>query len=219
MDAGTLAATARRIKEDTLEETLEANLYAPPTAVVMDAPARVRAPEFYVVARTKFIVLLVATLGMYQIYWFYRHWARYRSYNKANISPIWRAIFPVFFAHSLGRDIRQSLARTGIAHRWWPNLLAWGYVVAQIISTVCDRLAAKEIGSPTTDLVATVALLPIGYCMWGLQKAANLACAQPHGESNRDFTWANWVWIVIGALLWLVILLGWAVMLGWITFD
>lgn len=194
---------------------MEANIYAPPAAVVADAPPRVAAPEFYVVAKTKFFVLFFVTLGLYQLYWFYRHWARYRGFHRAHLRPIWRAIFPIFFAHSLCREIGSSLARAGAVHRWSPALLAWGFVLAQIASTVTDRLANRTIGSPYTDLLALVLLLPIASCLWGMQKAANLACGQPHGESNAGLTWANWVWIVLGGLLWLVILLSLAMLLGW----
>lgn len=181
----------------------------------MDAPSRIAAPEFYVVARTKFFVLFFVTMGFYQLYWFYRHWTRHRGHHKTNISPIWRAIFSIFFTHSLCREIGQSLARAGAAYRWWPALLAWGFVLLQLVSVVSERLAAYEVGSPYTDLLGLAVMVPVAYCMWSIQKAANLACGQPDGESNRKFTWANWVWIVLGGLWWLLVLLSAAMLLGW----
>jgi hypothetical protein len=81
-------------------------------------------------------------------------------------------------------------------------------VIFQIASTLADRLAANGIGSPTTDFLGLLALGPIVYCLWGIQDAANRACGQPGGESNGRFTWANWIWIVLGGLLWAVALLG-----------
>ena len=192
---------------------MEHNVYAPPAAVVMDAP-RAAAPEFYVVSRTKFLVLYFATMGAYPLYWFYKHWARYRAYRGVELWPVARALFPVFFAHSLVGEVEQSLARAGTKHRWSPGVLASGYVIFQIVGSLCDRLAAKEIGSPTTDIIGLLALGPIVYCLWGIQDAANRACGQPNGESNRDFTWANWVWIVLGLLLWGLVLLGLAMIFG-----
>ena len=59
-----------------------------------------------------------------------------------------------------------------------------------------------------------MALLPISYCLWGIQNAANIACNEPHGESNRTFTWANWLWIVLGLLLWGLLLIGLAMVFG-----
>lgn len=194
---------------------MDANVYAPPVAVVMDAPSHIAAPEFYVVARTKFFVLFFVTMGLYQLYWFYRHWARYRGHHRVKVSPIWRAIFAIFFTHSLCREIGQSLARAGTTYRWSPALLASGFVLLQIVSLVSDRLAAYEIGSPYTDLLALAVMVPVAYCMWWMQKAANLACSQPNGESNREFTWANWVWIVLGGLWWLLVLVAIAMLLEW----
>lgn len=192
---------------------MEANIYAPPAAVVMDAP-KAAAPEFYIVSKTKFFVLFFATLGAYQLYWFYMHWARYRRYHKTQLWPVARAIFSLFFTHSLGGEIAQRLERTGVRHRWSPGALATGYVIFQIIGSICDRLSAKDVGSPTTDIVGLVALLPVSYCLWGIQNAANIACNEPNGESNQTFTWANWLWIVFGMLLWGLVLIGLGMIFG-----
>ena len=192
---------------------MEYNVYAPPAAMVMDAP-RANAPEFYVVSRTKFLVLFFVTMGAYQLYWFYKHWARYRAYRREDLWPVARAIFPVFFTHSLSGEIDQSLARADTQHRWSPEALATGYVIFAVAGSLCDRLAANEIGSPTTDIIGLLSLLPIGYCLWRIQDAANRACGQPHGESNRGFTWANGLWIVLGILLWGLMVLGLAMIFG-----
>lgn len=193
---------------------METNVYAPPVAVVADPPSY--APEFYVVGRTKFLVLFTATLGMYLLYWFYKHWARYRAFRQVDLWPVPRAIFSIFFTHSLASEIDQSLVRSGTRFQWSPGVLAGGYVISQIVSTVCDRLAAREIGSPTTDIIGLLALLPMGYCLWRIQDAANRACGQPHGESNQRFTWANWLWIAFGVVLWGLILVGLLMMFGFI---
>ena len=197
---------------------MEANVYAPPSAVVMDAP-KARASEFYVVSKAKFFALFYATLGAYQLYWFYRHWSRYRAHHREKLQPVWRAVFAIFFTHALGDRISQSLGHKGIRHRWSPGALAAGYVLFQVIATVCDRLSANNIGSPTTDVIGLLSLLPIGHFLWCMQDAANLACHQPRGESNRTFTWANWLWFVLGAFLWLMVLLGLAMTFGWVQLE
>lgn len=191
---------------------MEQNLYAPPQAAVMDVADA--SPEFYVVGTTKFLILFFVTFGLYQLYWSYKHWSRYRAFRRAELWPVARAIFSVFFAHSLNSEIDQSLSRSSTPYRWSPGLLATGYVVLQIISNVCDRLSSRDIGSPVTDLVAIGLLLPLGYVMQRTQHAANLACQQPRGESNRRLTMANWVWIVLGSLFWLLASIGWLDMAG-----
>lgn len=193
---------------------MEANVYAPPAAVVMDAP-QAGTPEFYVVSKTKFLALFFVTLGAYQLYWFYKHWARYRRFHRARLSPAARAIFAIFFTHSLGDEIAQRLTRAGSSHRWSPGALAAGYVLFQVTGSISDRLAGYGIGSPYTDLFGLLSLMPVGYCLWSMQNAANIACGDAHGDSNRTFTWANWLWMALGALLWAMVLLGLAITFGW----
>lgn len=33
--------------------------------------------EFYIVSTTKFLVLYITSLGIYSLYWFYKHWQQY----------------------------------------------------------------------------------------------------------------------------------------------
>jgi hypothetical protein len=189
---------------------MEANVYAPPASNVVVAATR--APEFYVVSRTKFLVLFVLTFGAYQLFWFYKHWSRYRARHRVKLSAAGRSIFPIFFAHSLTERIQQALSGAGARIAWSPHSLATTYVAAAVIGSVCGRLSSNDIGAPLTDLLNLLSLLPIGYSLWRIQAAANLACNEPHGESNRHFTWANWAWIVPGGVLWLVVLVGFVLM-------
>ena len=193
---------------------MEQNVYAPPASVVMDAPRARTQPEYYVVSTTKFLVLFFATAGMYPLYWFYKHWACYRAYHRESMWPAARAIFAIFFTHSLATEINASLGRAQVRHAWSPGLLATGYVIFAIIGSVCDRLSLNEIGSPYTDLIGLATLLPMAGFLLPIQRAANLACNQPDADSNRRFTWANWLWIVFGCLFWLLILIGLADALG-----
>ena len=61
---------------DDAPEPRQDNLYAPPTATIVDPQleAANRPTPFYVVSTTKVLVLSLATLGMYTLYWFWRHW-------------------------------------------------------------------------------------------------------------------------------------------------
>lgn len=94
---------------------MDDNVYAPPaSAVVEPAPAGAD-HSFYVVAPAKFCLLFFFTLGMYHVYWFYMQWARYRrGHPEVTIWPVARAIFSVFFAHSLANRLDEA-ARAGRA--------------------------------------------------------------------------------------------------------
>lgn len=50
--------------------------------------------------------------------------------------------------------------------------------------------------------------LPIGYCVWQLQRVANQCGKDPLVQVNDRLTVANHVWIAPGLLLWVLILAG-----------
>lgn len=187
---------------------MDDNLYAPPASEVFDTGPVVAAPAFYVVSPLKFCLLLFGTLGLYQLYWFYMQWARYRRQTKETVWPIARAIFPIFFVHSLSRQFDAAIRARDQRHDGSPGAAATVYAIAWLVSGVLDRLASREIGSPYTDVLSVVLLVPLGLSLLSLQRAANRASGDPQGDSNRHFTWANYLWLVAGALIWLLLLFG-----------
>ncbi len=42
-------------------------------------------PEFYVLSEQKFLILSIATCGMFYFYWFYRHWKNQQLIHSADI--------------------------------------------------------------------------------------------------------------------------------------
>lgn len=188
------------------------NVYAPPQAAVADHASE-QAP-FYVVAPWKFWLLFAATLGFYQYYWMYRHWALQRARTGEAMWPIARGIFAVFFAHGLFGRIQHHADRVGVALRWSPAALATAYVVLLIAARVFDRLAKRGIWEPNSSTLAVTLLLPLGWTLARAQQAANAACGDPRGTSNARLTGANLVWLALGAVLWSLTVLGFAVLFG-----
>jgi hypothetical protein len=190
----------------------EPNLYAPPTSEIRaESPAgALQAHTFYVVSIPKFCVLYVATFGGYGLYWFYMHWQRYRhtSGRSETIWPVPRAVFSIFFTHALTERIARVLGPGRRDIHWSPRSLATSYVVLAIAGNILDRLAGSGIGSPTTDLMSIVVLAPTAWVLGEIQSAANHACSDPAGSGNARFTWANWIWIALGAALWALVIMG-----------
>lgn len=194
---------------------MEPNLYAPPTAAVTQpaGPAD-RGDDFLIVSACKFCILFFATFGLYHFYWSYMHWARYRAASGESLSPVMRTLFSIFFTHALSARIDGVLRKTGRPHAWAPGTIATLYVIASVGNAVLDRLSSRDIGSPYTDLLGVLALLPLGWTLLQIQRAANAACGDPRGESNARLTPANYAWIALGAALWLLIVLGVAAAFG-----
>ena len=115
-------------------------------------------PKFYVVSEFKFTLLFFGTLGLYQIYWFWNHWNSFKHSTKTSMIPILRAIFSIFFTHSLTREINSEIVSKGIDYKWDPGVVATWVVILNIY-VFRDRMATKEFGSPYTDIVGSCCYL------------------------------------------------------------
>ena len=182
------------------------NPYQPPVARVDDA-LEVVEERFQVVAPWKFLLLMIGTLGLYALYWFYRNWTLLNRRHK-QYWPVPRAIFSIFFTHSLFEEIDASVRKRGQAYAWSHSLWATTYVISVIASSICDRLAFREIGSPLTDVVSLLLWIPMFSALYVAQRAINVAEGDPEGDRNARITALNVMWLVFGALGWILVLFG-----------
>ncbi|EAR59985.1 hypothetical protein [Neptuniibacter caesariensis] len=195
---------------------MESNPYAAPAAELKDAgsDSDVKSGDFYVVGVTKFTILFFATFALYPLYWFYRNWRAHKEATNANIWPVPRAIFSIFFTHSLFSIIDASLKSTGKSYNWKPSLVATLYVVFSIVSHMLDRLSMKEIGSPLTDVLSLAILPALYYPLLIAQKAVNQLEGDPEGEANQSLTVPNFLWMLLGIIFWALAIFGLLIMFG-----
>ena len=185
---------------------MDDNIYAAPEANLLNEDAR--SVDYYVTAPKKFLILFFVTFGLYSIYWFYKNWKLHKEKSGANIWPVVRAIFSIFFAHSLFRIIDEKIKSLGKTCNWKPGELATVYVTFSIAEQAFEGLGTRSLGSPFTDLISIIALIPIGWALFKAQLAVNIACDQPDGASNSRLSGANYVWIVLGTLFWMLACVG-----------
>jgi hypothetical protein len=175
---------------------------------------QLRQQTFYIVSIKKFAILYLITVGLYQFYWFYKNWKCYklegirREHDGADIWPLARTMFPVFFVHQLYREIKDHAAGHPVVEAWDNGKQATFLVLLLIVGQVLDRLVYRDIGAPYTDIVSFVILAPLLSLFLNAQHMINLSCNDPNGETNDRFTWANYVWIALGIAFWILIVLG-----------
>ena len=184
-----------------------------PDATSVEPAGTERTPAFYVVSPRKFIILYLATFSLYAIYWFYKNWANYRDWRQAtpadaSIWPIPRAIFSIFFIHSLFRKVKHAGQHSAAVQAWGNTAHAWLLVAFMLISSVLDRLSARGIGSPSTDVGSIAMLVTMLFAFMRAQRMINLACEDAAGAGNDQFSGANKSWVVVGCIMWLLALLG-----------
>ncbi|MGK9066162.1 MFS transporter permease [Stutzerimonas chloritidismutans] len=177
------------------------NIYQAPSAELVDAPV---SEAFFVTSTRKMLVLHLSTFGLYTLFWFYCHWKAQRDATGENLWPWARAFFQIFFTHSLGRAIADRLTRDG-HERWDYSAVATIYVVAAVAAHVLGRLTN---GSVALDLLTIAIGLLNVFPLIAMQRKANLACGDEHGQSNARFTLANLAWMLLGLVWWALAMFG-----------
>ena len=177
------------------EPTRERNPYAPPSTQVGDPGrhqgARSPALPFFAVSVTKFIVMTVATLGFYELYWFYRNWKLIRERDGTAIMPVWRAIFSIFFIRSLFTQVRDFNHAVNPDARPLPaGPLAWGWIILSLMAWL------PGLWGYLLPELAFLFVVPV-------QMRANLinATVAPDHDPNSQFTALNWLGVVLGVVL------------------
>ncbi|MFG0419214.1 MFS transporter permease [Ectopseudomonas khazarica] len=181
------------------------NLYQPPKAELLDEQSPSRS-AFFVTARDKLYLLYFATFGLYAIYWFYKQWDSQRAAMlPRKIAPAARSIFQIFFTHSLCRLISEHKQRQGLAS-WDYSGTAWLYVALAVANNGLSRVGMQNGVLDLLLLIGCVAVpaLPLAQ----IQQHANQASGDDTGKSNARISGYNLLFIIPGALLWMLVLVG-----------
>lgn len=152
-------------------------------------------PIYFPVSLFKLVVMDLCTLGLYQVYWFYKNWMLIKERERSNIIPALRAIFAVLFCYACFKRIRA----TGEEHLAM-DLAIGPLAAAWIIVTILWKLPDPYW---LISFASIVFLLPI-------QNAVNQVNAKlsPNHNPNRQFSKANIAAIVVGGLVFVLGVIG-----------
>jgi len=155
----------------------------------------IKDPKWFMVGAVKLAVMMVATLGLYQLYWFYKQWDRVREAGD-NVAPAPRSLFSIVFCYSLFRRIIDSTHAVGVATRLPPSLLAIGFIVSSLM---------WKLDGPASFL-GFLAFVPLVAA----QRIANaVALGQGSTEDrNTRLTWLNWVGVLVASTFFALLVLG-----------
>jgi hypothetical protein len=183
----------------------ERNPYAPPATAVADMDSASTSAEaadtpFFAVTLFKYVLMFVCTLGLYQIYWFYRNWQLVKEregFAGLRISPIPRAIFSIFFCYQLFAKVRDYEHPALKPRR---RLLAGPLAAGWIILSVLWRLPDPYWWPSTLSFLF---VLPV-------QVRVNQINAEvaPGHDRNARLSWRNWIAVGLGGVLILLVLIG-----------
>lgn len=186
------AATERR----TAAEVLGVPAVRPvQSATAPRRPESTRASFFYI-STGMFVVLMIASAGLFSVYWMYQNWRYLRDHGRRGISPFWRSMFSVIWVYDLFSSIKdhpESLATR--VRSYSAGAAAIGYIVAVLVS---NALAASD---SLVWLSVAVSFLGVA-CMLPVQKFIARVNTNTSPGKPQSATGAGLVVIVAaGALL------------------
>ena len=169
--------------------------------------------QYFPVSEGKLITLYILSFGLYGVYWFYKNWTLQQPRLDKKIFPVMRAVFSIFFTHSLFKLISQSAANLDRKHRFNANLMATIFVAAVVISNILDRVSVNS-GMPDTlsdntmIIISLIIFLLSSYPLVVVQATVNRLNNDILGFLNHRYSAWNYLLIITGGLLWLMLLLG-----------
>ncbi len=154
------------------------------TGETPDAPA-----PWWPVTTTKFVVMTVGTLGMYQYYWLWANWRRLHDLRGEAVSPTWRVLFAPLASYRLFERARESAAECGVWRGWSAVGVAAVYLIAHI---------ALFVGLPAwfTGVALLLPVLPVQITMARVNERV-----APNAPRNGTFTALDFAMLIGGALL------------------
>ena len=169
------------------------NPYAAPKAAVADEPLPAGEPVFFPVSLLKLGLLSLATLGLYEVYWFYKNWQCLQRLGKKLNAPI-RAVFYPLTAYWLFKPIEEQARKAGL------SLAGGGLAAVVFLFGALWRLPEPWW---LVSLLGFLPLLPVQRVVNDLNRQV-----APEAERNTRFTGANIAALIIGGLLLAMVILG-----------
>ena len=114
--------------------TVDAETLSDQTSSQDSKPTGNQGPALFPVSEGKLLTLYLLSFGLYGVYWFYKNWKLQQPSMDKKIYPLLRAIFSIFFAHSLFKRINEQASKLEKKHRFNANFMATLYVVTIVLS-------------------------------------------------------------------------------------
>lgn len=152
--------------------------------------------QYFSVAIPKFILMSVCTMGLYELYWFYKNWGHIKNKNNLEIMPFWRAFFAPLWAYSSFNHIRDELGEQEISLHLYAGFLAILYFILQSLWRLPDPYWLISFLSVFLMLPANAATTKI-----------NERVLDNFQQNSKIQGW-NWLAVLLGVPFFLLALIG-----------
>ena len=151
---------------------------------------------FFAVSVPKLVVLSICTLGLYEVFWFYKNWCLVRERERSRILPSARAFFAFFFCYGMFKRVRDFPIQSVTVNTLPAGALTVGWILTNCL---------WDLPGPS-GLIAFLSFLfiiPVQVSAARINEAV-----APNHDRNERFTTANWVTVVIGGLVFILMVIG-----------
>jgi hypothetical protein len=183
----------KRIERDSLVWTASMPEWKPAAAVTELAG---QSMPLFAIANWKLAVMTLCTLGVYQVFWGYKHWKAIRTRTGQDLLPLARGFFSIFFFNALVQEVNDAAVAQQIDRRLPPSQLTALFMILMF---------SQLLPNPFWLLWFAI-LVPIGI----VQKLANEVNqkAAPLADRNARIRGWNWLALIVGIPLVLLAIAG-----------
>ena len=175
----------------------------------------------------RLVLLSILSLGIYDIYWFFRNWKHLKSNKDLNISPGWRTvglfvpIYNVVLIYRQFRNIRDLARGVGCETYSSPGWLVFVYIFLgpMLGRLVASNMLQQEMTSQNVTWFSDLFISIIGlillvsprlYALVVVQEALNNFWGeeQPGLPTRPKFSRGEIALLVIGGIVWILSVIG-----------
>jgi len=165
--------------------------------------------QFFTVSIQKLIIMVVFTMGLYYVYWFYKNYKIIKKNTQSKIWPVVRAIFHIVYTHDLFKSINATIIEKEIESDFNGQKEASIFVGLIILQSLINRFIYNRpeymvLGTIVSTSLFFATLIPICKA----QKLINKINKDPDGSSNANITFINIIFILLGSFYWILMFIG-----------
>ena len=145
----------------------------------------------------KFIFLFIVSLGLYNIWWMYKTWKLFKDREDSDIMPAARAIFAIFFLHSLFDKIQEFAKSTGYTQ----SFSSTAYFIGFVAFNMSSRLPG---GLWVISFLSVLCLIPaLEAFNYGIKHSGDYKVIE-----DDKFNQNQIILTVIGTIFWALAIIG-----------
>lgn len=160
---------------------------------------------FFHVSEERFYVMAMFSIGIFETYWCYKNWQYLKQRDGLDIMPFWRAIFAIFFTHSLLKAIQEDQELNAIeAPSFSGSNLATIWIILNLIGNFADRVDDQMINT-----LGVLIAFPSFLCLLPVQKYINsVNGAGVNPQEYSPWSTGQYVCLVVGIPLTILVIIG-----------